>query len=61
MKLNEVKWGWPNFYWDIQHQLKVILVISHPDDGACLIAEVIEDGDITGKLVYTEASNLRDA
>jgi hypothetical protein len=47
-------------YYCRQNKKKCVIVGGHRDDGACLIAEALdeEDNDLTNELFYTESSFL---
>lgn len=60
MKLTEVKYGTDHVYFCSRNNIHCYVVTSDPDDGASLIVEQLDNTnyDLTGKVFYTEASNL---
>lgn len=63
MKLEDVIYGHDGFYFCGKNNVYCSVVTSHPDDGACLIIEELEeleDGtfDCSDKIYYSEACYL---
>lgn len=56
MKLNELQRG--GRYYESRLKRDVELVTCHPDDGAYLIVELLEDDDLTGEIAYSESCYL---
>ncbi len=58
MKLKDVKFGIGHTYFETQLEQRCYVVNCDFDDGARLIVETFEDGDLSGKLYSTEACYL---
>lgn len=58
LKTNEVKRG--ETYYDRRHDGNVMFIASHPDDGACLIVQVLKDDDNISDFRMTESDCLSE-
>lgn len=45
-------------YWDRSQDCYCVITAVVVDDGACIVAEKFEDGDLTHQIYYTEACYL---
>ena len=64
MKLQDIMYGHDGFYFCSKNKFYCCVITSHPDDGACLIVERMDelDGgefDLSGDIRYSEACYLR--
>lgn len=55
MRLDQIEFGIAAAYYCRRHKSKCYVVSCHHDDGATIIVELYEDGDISGEYRSTEA------
>lgn len=63
MKLKDVTYGYEGFYFCKKNKIYCAVITSHPDDGATLIVEKMEEQedytfDCSGEIYYSEACHL---
>lgn len=56
--LSEIKYGHDHVYFCSKNSWECFVLTSHPDDGACLIVERLEDNDLSDDIAYSESCYL---